>query len=97
MPDDPKQQAILYGPVVLAGDLGGEGLTERNLIGPNAPSPQRNPVPIPTFKPAATLDGWIKPGSAPLTFRTTGQQKDVTLVPLNSLFSKRYSVYWQVG
>ena len=40
---------------------------------------------------------WIKPGDKPLTFRTTGQQKDVTLVPLNTLFDRRYSVYWQVG
>src|SRR5579872_61546 len=28
MPDDPKQQAFLYGPLVLAGDLGTEGLTD---------------------------------------------------------------------
>ena len=43
MPDDPKTQAILYGPVVLAGDLGSEGLTERMMIGPNNPAVQRNP------------------------------------------------------
>src|SRR6202034_1088421 len=35
MPDDPKRQAFLYGPLVLAGDLGGEGLTEANINGPN--------------------------------------------------------------
>ena len=35
MPDDPHRQAILYGPLVLAGDLGGEGLTEASIIGPN--------------------------------------------------------------
>jgi hypothetical protein len=29
-------------------------------------------------------------------FRTLGQRKDVTLVPLNRLFDRRYSVYWQV-
>ena len=28
-------QAFLYGPLVLAGDLGGEGLTEAHIIGPN--------------------------------------------------------------
>jgi len=35
MPDDPSMQAFLYGPVVLAGDLGNEGLTEEHIIGPN--------------------------------------------------------------
>ena len=35
MPDDPKMQAFLYGPLVLAGDLGAEGLTEAHIIGPN--------------------------------------------------------------
>jgi hypothetical protein len=98
MPDDPKTQAFLYGPIVLAGDLGSEGLTEQMIVGPNSPRPQRLPIEIPTFK-AAGVDpsSWIKPADAPLTFRTTGQSKDVTLVPLNSLFGKRYSVYWQVG
>jgi DUF1680 family protein len=98
MPDDPKTQAFLYGPIVLAGDLGGEGLTDQMIVGPNAPRPQRLPLEIPTFK-AASADpaSWIKPSDGPLTFRTTGQSKDVTLVPLNSLFGKRYSVYWQVS
>ena len=55
------------------------------------------PIEIPTFQAAgADPASWIKPAGAPLTFRTTGQQKDVTLVPLNSIFGKRYSVYWQV-
>ena len=93
MPDDPKMQAFLYGPLVLAGDLGTEGLTEENTIGHSAPAPQRIPIDIPSFKAAGS---WLKPAGEPLTFRTTGQSKDVTLVPLNSIFNKRYSVYWQV-
>jgi len=98
MPDDPKTQAFLYGPIVLAGDLGGEGLTESIITGPSSPRPQRLPIEIPTFQSsAADPSSWIKPADAPLTFRTTGQSKDVTLVPLNSLFGKRYSVYWQVS
>jgi DUF1680 family protein len=98
MPDDPKTQAFLYGPVVLAGDLGSEGLTDQLLVGPNAPRPQRMPLEIPAFRAAsADPSSWIKPGDGPLTFRMTGQSKDVTLVPLNSLFGKRYSVYWQVN
>ena len=115
MPDDSRLQAFLYGPLVLAGDLGAEGLTEAHIVGPNlrvgAPNVEQNgsplaavnrtpPVPdleIPTFRAAGTDPGsWIKPTDKPQVFRTTGQKKDVTLVPLNSLFDRRYSVYWQV-
>jgi DUF1680 family protein len=98
MPDDPRTQAFLYGPIVLAGDLGAEGLTEQMIVGPNAPQMRRLPLEVPTFKAAgADPATWIKPAGGPLTFRTTGQARDVTLAPLNSLFGKRYSVYWQVG
>ena len=98
MPDDPKTQAFLYGPLVLAGDLGTEGLTDQLTVGPSGPRPERIPLEIPTFQAsAANPASWIKPAAAPLTFRTTGQQKDVTLAPLNTIFDKRYSVYWQVS
>jgi DUF1680 family protein len=35
MPDAPQMQAFLYGPLVLAGDLGADGLTEDHIVGPN--------------------------------------------------------------
>jgi len=105
-PDDPSMQAFLYGPLVLAGDLGSEGLTEAVTIGMKAPALRPRPgsqpvVPelqIPAFQ-ATSADPatWIKPAGAPLTFHTTGQKTDVTLVPLNSLFDKRYAVYWKMG
>ena len=105
MPDDASMQAFLYGPLVLAGDLGNEGLTDALTYGTNAPAmrarqgrPSAPAIEVPTFQ-AASGDpaSWIKPGGAPLTFHTVGQKKDVTLVPINSLFDKRYSVYWTVG
>ncbi len=109
MPDDPSLQAFLYGPLVLAGDLGNEGLTEKMIIGPSGPplrKPEAPPNPnrptleeivVPAFQ-AASADpaSWIKPAEKPLTFRTTGQKRDVTLSPLNKMFDRRYSVYWQV-
>jgi hypothetical protein len=106
MPDNPGTQAFLYGPLVLAGDLGSEGLTDRLIIGPSGPrlgsragtTPPVPPLDIPTFHAAgADPASWIKPAGKPLTFRTSGQRTDVTLVPLNSIFGKRYSVYWQVS
>src|SRR5213080_688115 len=37
MPDDPNMIAVLYGPIVLAGDLGKEGLEHITRYGPSAP------------------------------------------------------------
>jgi DUF1680 family protein len=115
MPDDPRMQAFLYGPLVLAGDLGGAGLTEAHITGPNlrvgapnteqygsplGPQSSAAPIPsmeIPTFHSSSSDPGaWIKPADQPLEFRTAGQRTDVSLVPLNRLFDRRYSVYWQV-
>ena len=116
MPDEPGTQAFLYGPLVLAGDLGNDGLTEAHIVGPNlrvgaagveqhgsplGPVNRTPPIPdveIPTFRAAAANpESWIKAADQPRTFRTVGQKKDVTLVPLNRLFDRRYSVYWRVS
>jgi DUF1680 family protein len=99
MPDDRGLQAFLYGPLVLAGDLGTKGLTPQVIVGPNSPRVRTvDQIEIPTFKAAGKdPSSWIKPAGQLLTFRTTGQAKDVTLSPINSIFDKRYSVYFQVS
>jgi len=117
MPDDLKTQAFLYGPLVLAGDLGDQGITDPMIIGPSAPNlyhpprpapagaqtrpdtrPMAPPLEAPSFQAAsADPSSWIKAGEKPMTFRTVGQKQDVTLVPLNKLFDRRYSVYWEVS
>jgi uncharacterized protein len=98
MPDDSKLQAVLYGPVVLAGDLGAEGLTPNMIVGPNAPRMRDLKIDVPSFSASGTSpDSWIKPAGKPLTFRTTGQQRDITMSPLNGIFDRHYSVYWQVS
>jgi len=101
MPDDRTVQAFLYGPLVLAGDLGVEGLTAELMSGPavNGPPLRRAPaISIPTFRAAGADPGaWIRPADKPLTFRTAGQATDVALLPLNSIFGRRYSIYWQVS
>lgn len=97
-PDDPKLQALLYGPIVLAGELGTEGLTEALVRNVQAPATSKAPMAVPDL--VATGDdpsAWIKPaGTAPLSFRTTGQRRDVTLSPLNRLW-QRFAVYWKVS
>ena len=81
---------------MLAGDLGSEGLTPDLLEGPGTPPLQRLPMEVPAFRAGGDPASWIKPTGI-LTFRTSGQKQDVTLVPIHSLFGRRYSIYWQVG
>lgn len=115
MPDDPHVRAFMYGPLVLAGDLGNDGLTDAHISGPNlrvgwpdieqhgSPlaatnrTPPIAPVDVPVLHAGSEdLASWLVPAEQPHTFRTTGQQKNVTLIPLNTLFDRRYAVYWQV-
>jgi DUF1680 family protein len=101
LPDRPDVAAILYGPIVLAGALGGaEGLSEDKVYGKYGP--EGEPVAVSKFdiKDNAPLESWIKPvAGKPLTFRTEGAGKpnDVTLVPFYKLFGERYAIYWQVA
>jgi DUF1680 family protein len=98
MPDEPAMQAFLYGPLVLSGDLGSEGLTKDLITGSEGPSLKDRRISVPAFRAAgADPKSWIKPSDKPLTFRTTGQQRDVTLAPFDRTFGVRYSVYWTVS
>lgn len=88
MPDNPKRAAILYGPVVLAGDLGpeeqppGEGEKSTVFITENKP-----------------VTEWIqKIPNQPLAFQTSGvgRPQDVSLIPLYKMHHRRYGVYWDL-
>lgn len=99
LPDDPRQMAFLYGPLVLAGDLGKEGLTDSMMTGPNVPPlRQAPPLEIPTLRGAGDdLESWIKAEGQPLSFRARNQATEIALIPINRIFGRRYNVYWQVG
>jgi hypothetical protein len=101
LPDDPTLATIMYGPLVLAGELGTEKLTPEMFYtkgqrdyssGPSIEVPM---LVVPDDDPGA----WIEPLSdRPLAFRTVGvgRPEDVTLVPYHMLFGQRYSVYWRI-
>jgi uncharacterized protein len=97
MPDERTTQALLYGPLVLAGKLGADGLAPELMVGPEGPDVKHHPMTVPQFRAAGpNPDSWVKPTGDGLTFRTTGQEQDITLVPLNKVFKERYSIYWTV-
>ena len=104
MPDDPTVQAVMYGPLVLAGKLGTAGLTPDTLRAEptkprTVPEYRLEPVAAPTIR-AASADPatWLKPaGGRALEFRTVGQPNELTLAPLNRILDERYAVYWKVS
>jgi DUF1680 family protein len=102
--DDPAVAALVYGPIVLAGEMGTDNFT--------APAPYSNPrlhndyytynykVPA-NIITALTLDPQklndaVKPlPGQPLTFKTI--KEGVTLKPLYNIHRERYVVYWQLN
>lgn len=89
MPDNPKRAAIMYGPLVLAGELGPLGDQEATDF-------LYTPVFIPEGK---SLSGWIQPVQGEInTFRTVqaGYPRDIELYPFYRMHDKMYSVYWDL-
>lgn len=86
MADDPSLQAFMYGPIVLAGDLGAAGLTDALTTGDEGPHMRSMPITVPSLR----FD-WLAPADAPLRFRA----HDVMLRPFSEIFGRRYSVYWK--
>jgi DUF1680 family protein len=101
-PDDPSLQAVMYGPLVLAGRLGTAGLRPETLRAEptqprHIPEYKSDPVAVPGFRaPSADPATWIAAGAAPLTFHTTGQAQNVEFVPFYKIFDERYAIYWKV-
>ncbi|MDQ2922012.1 MAG: glycoside hydrolase family 127 protein [Acidobacteriota bacterium] len=90
-PDNPGRAALMWGPLVLAGDLGPE-----RRGGPTDP--------IPVFVSDRPIAEWLKPvADKPGNFRSagvgreiSGQEKDVDLVPFYRLHHRTYAVYWDL-
>ncbi len=102
MPDDANIAAVMYGPMVLAGQLGQADVpqemvyTTKNWFSfpedhlaeaPEIVTAERDPA------------SWINPVEGmPLTFRTihVGRPNDVTLVPYHRLWNQKYAIYWRL-
>jgi uncharacterized protein len=104
MPDDSTLQAAMYGPLVLTGRLGTEGLTKEMLRAEptkirQVPEYKGKPIPAPEFKTKSSdIRECIEPVSGrSLEFRTVGQAQNVALVPFYKLLDERYAVYWKVA
>ncbi|MDE6153368.1 MAG: glycoside hydrolase family 127 protein, partial [Muribaculaceae bacterium] len=95
LPGDATQADLFYGPVLLAGDLGTEGM--------QAPAPHSDPAlyndyytydyGIPEHLKTATLDTSTLQQTVPLRWQTpTG----ITVTPLYDLHRTRHVIYWHL-
>jgi len=94
LPDNQRRVAILWGPLVLAGDLGPE--TERGRERGARAKPPKVPVFVAAERPVAE---WLKPVSEKSgQFRTdgVGRERDVDFVPFYRLHRRTYGVYWDL-
>jgi uncharacterized protein len=89
LPDNPNRFAVMWGPLVLAGDLGAP-VGGRGAAAPEAP------VFVAANQP---VGNWLKPvAGKPGTFRTAGVglKEEIDFVPFYQLPRRRYAIYWDM-
>ena len=91
VPDNPRRVALMWGPLVLAGDIGPENRRMRNHDDLSV---------VPVFVTGdKSIAEWLKPVSGkPGTFHTdgVGRDRDVDLIPFYRLHERTYAVYWDL-
>jgi uncharacterized protein len=89
MPDNKNRVAVMYGPLVLAGDLG-----------PEMGNDSQNPMYVPIFMTKdINPENWISKVAGEVnTFKThdIGRPRDVVLKPFYKFHDRDYSVYWDM-
>jgi DUF1680 family protein len=102
LPDNPKRAVVMWGPMVLAGDLGPAPRrgSDGDGDGMRAPAPEA-PVLV-TNRP---FSEWLTPvANKPGTFRGTGigripstqSMVDVELAPFHQVHRRTYAAYWEI-
>jgi DUF1680 family protein len=102
LPGDDSIAAALYGPLVLAADLGA-GPTDgpMKVIHGRSTEPKDPPAALPLPKSAALPNigtgRWVQVDSpSDLRFTAAGESGKYQLMPMNQIADQRYSVYWQM-
>ena len=100
LPDNPKRASIMWGPLVLAGDIGPE--RRRGQVEGEALEP---PPSVPVFvTDSAAVADWVKPAGESGNFTTdagrepdgTGRARSVNLMSFYRLHRRTYSTYWDL-
>jgi hypothetical protein len=95
LPDNPGRVAVMWGPLVLAGDLGPERERRWGRRGRSEPDEQ-----VPVFVTAERpIEEWLRPSNdTPARFRTdgVGREREVEFTPFYRLHRRIYGGYWDV-
>jgi hypothetical protein len=107
LPDNPRRAAIMWGPLVLAGDLGPEP-PRPGRGDDDDQAPKRPEAPMLVTENRAVAE-WLTPGSEPGVFRTAvgrtlvgeaagvSGDGEMTLTPFYRLHRRAYAAYWDMG
>jgi DUF1680 family protein len=100
--DNPNLAAIAYGPVVLAGDMGTEGILSPAPFAYNQLDYKNDRVPddiVSTLQvKGRKLEDWLVPvAGKPLVFKTVGvSSREIQLIPYDEINQQRYVIYWDL-
>ncbi len=101
--DNPHKAAIAYGPIILAGEMGTEGLKNPAPYANDQNDYNNYNIPaniISTLNVGnADVSNWLKPvAGQKLSFITTGKvaSRQITLIPYYQLHHERYVLYWDL-
>jgi uncharacterized protein len=99
LPDDASKFAILYGPLVLAAELGKSGMpsqyTNHHYYDP-PPDSLLSQDAIPELDVDIRKTDWIVKKEKSLHFKMADKQKEFMLAPLYRIYDQKYHVYWQL-
>ena len=102
LPGDDSVTAVLYGPLVLAADLGAGPADGPNRVihsGATVPEKLTSPDPLPTIPGVSTEgpDQWVHIESkSELRFKVAEEKAAYELMPMFQIRDQRYSIYWQM-
>ena len=95
LPDNPRRVALLWGPLVLAGDLGPE--REEAAGSPVAPVFVAAEQPVAAWlKPVAAQSGRFRSDGVGRDITGSGHVSDVDFVPFYRLHRRAYAAYWDL-
>ena len=101
--DSPRTAAIMYGPMVLAGDFGGDDLTYDlintydNYFNDSYPSALVKDIGVPVLTGSMEQLDWLKKTDGKMEFTTTATSDGslVRMIPLYKAFAVRFTDYWK--
>lgn len=89
MPDDANRVAVMYGPLVLAGELG-------QIDNPLASSPDFVPVIMTESRNPADWLGAVPGKVNAFVMKGVGKPRDVELIPFYAVHDIRHSIFWDI-